>query len=211
MKDATTPSLVRIRRVNYFLGQEPKFATSTVTEDYVKGTEKIPFPKPTWDVARAIHQADLDPCQMDKSQIFEWANFVLLNGPAPKEAPKEVPAVAADAQAPKTAAPETSATTASEHEEPVATINVPVRVAIYTLLVSARELTRLDRKQDSEELGKLIDPVAVKYLSALNQSERAYLTASNQNETRAKQPEAAAVSVPPPIVTQTPPQVPTPA
>ena len=98
----------------------------------------------------------------------------------------------------------------SEPEEPMATINVPVRVAIYTLLVSARELTRLDRKQDSEELGKLIDQVAVKYLAALNQSEKAYLASSNQNETRAKQPESVTVTVPPPVVAQTPP-VPTPA
>jgi hypothetical protein len=62
-----------------------------------------------------------------------------------------------------------SSVVAAVDDTPAATINnLPVRVAIYTLLVSARELTRLDRRPGGEELGKLIDTAASAYLMALN-------------------------------------------
>jgi hypothetical protein len=207
MKETTSPSLVRIRRVAYFLGQEQKYSTTTETEDFVKGNDKIPFPKSVFAVARAIHEAELDPCGMNKAAVFEWANHILLGGPAPKVVPPAAKPAADQAANGKNA----TLVQAEEREEPVSTVNVPVRVAIYTLLVSARELTRLDRKPDSEELGKLIDAAAVKYLSALNQTENSYLSTAKPADAVV---ESAPAQVPPPIVEAAPapaPQVPVPA
>jgi hypothetical protein len=217
MKDASSPSLVRIRRVNYFLEREPKYNTSTEVENFVKGNDKIPFPKSTWTVARAIHVAGLDPCIMGKDQIYEWANFVLFNGPAPKGATQASAAVVPKPDG-KTETVAATTPTATPHEEPVATINVPVRVAIYTLLVSARELTRLDRKPGAEDLGKQIDIVANNYLTALNQTEHTYLN-SPKAEVKKIEPVAekaavtAVASTPAPVAAPTPqsPPVPTPA
>jgi hypothetical protein len=215
MKDASSPSLVRIRRVNYFLERETKYNTSTEVENYVKGNDKIPFPKSTWSVTRAIHTAGLDPCIMGKDQIYEWANFVLFNGPTPKGA-TQAAATAAPKTEGKTETVVVAAPTAAPHEEPVATINVPVRVAIYTLLVSARELTRLDRKPGAEDLGKQIDIVANNYLTALNQTEHSYMN-STKADVKKVEPvaEKTATTVtapaPTPAAAPTPPPVPTPA
>lgn len=208
MKNATTPSLVRIRRVDYFLKREAKYVSKEV-ENFVKGTESIPFPKSTLTVAQAIHTAGLDSCAMDKDAIYTWANHILFNGPLPKAvaatptANTETKAVAEEADTDVT-------------DQAVATINVPVRVAIYTLLVSARELVNLDRKPGAEELSKYIDTAACQYLNALNQPEKAYLNGEPQVEQVAKTPvvepkqaEPAAVQVTPAV--QTSAQVPTPA
>lgn len=163
------------------------------TEDFIKKDQKIPFTKPIWAVARAICEAGMDPCSMNKKEVYAWADHVLFGGPAPV-----VDATVARSTPP--ASLERKVTTPSD-EEPVATINVSPRVAIYTLLVSARELARLDKKSGGEELGNLIDVPAMAYLQALNKKSESHQPVVEPHEAtaEAEPAEATVESAPVPI------------
>jgi hypothetical protein len=206
MKNNANPSLVRVRRVDYFLGKEPKYNIDQEKEDYVKGTEKFPFPKSVLIVARGLHALGKDACAMNKKEIFPWADHFLLGKPRPDggtDEPAEVRASTVPQSATTTAAA-TDIEKVEEGEPRIGVVNVPVRVAIYTLLLSARELVTLDRKPDAQELGKLIDVPTEAYLKSLNKS----------SAEQAAPPAATVTEVPPPVVEAAPATsapVPTPA
>ena len=168
-------ALTRLRRIDYILHQQAdRYITNpTDVRVYEKGDEKFPFPTAAWLVTEAVYSAGLDPCFIDKKEIFAWANHVLLGGQKPTATAAAAPQPEPAKQAQRPACVEDESPAAESTGGAV--LNVPVRIAIYTLLLSALELTRLDKQSDAKDLANMIEGPARAYLNALNKKSQGVL------------------------------------
>lgn len=169
-----TPSLVRLKRVHYFLDKDaefrPKVASSPIKnfEKEVKDggggkrNEMIPFAQIVWDVAQGIMDAGHDAAMLDRSGVIAWSKHILNGDPAPvagAPAP-EVPKAEPNRQAPVT---DTAAKVADLHVE------IPIRTAILTMLIAAHQLSEsFDRKPGAEKLRGLIGAAYDDCLASVN-------------------------------------------
>lgn len=143
-------------------------ATPGQVEYFQKGDERIPFPKPVWDVVVKLHADGIDPNSLDRNQTIAWARHYLQGAPRPGNNGVIAAQVTASAAAEE---PETARTALTP-------IDLPVRLAIYSLLVSALELTKIDRQPGAEALRKPLEPVVTAYLAAINSTTKAAAAAA---------------------------------
>lgn len=183
------PPLTRLRRVDYYLATETKYYNAVEgTEDYVKKDEKITFKKSVWRVTEAIIKAGIDPCILKKDAVFQWAEHALLGAAQPSTQIQTPPQA-------KTTPTEKS--TEKAGQEPQGGFNLPVGVAIYTLLLSACEIARMDTTAGREERRKALEDVAKLYLGSV----KSYVVPAQV----VSEPEAAEVQEETPAITGTAP------
>jgi hypothetical protein len=184
MKDTAIPSLVRLRRVDYYLNQNEKYNVNPDQTQTYEGKDNVKFLKRTFTVACGIAAAGLDSCAMKKKEVWAWADHFLFKAPQPG------PTQPATESEPARVVAEQVSTSASKVDATMpAGIPIKPRIAIYTLLLSARSLTPIDKEPDSEKLGQLIDIAAKAYLETLM---------AKQKLAAAKEPEPAVTTAPAP-------------
>lgn len=171
MSEQTTPSLVRLKRVHYFLGKDPTYKprleaapvrnfVKEVREGSGKSPQQFPFPQPVWDVAQVAINAGFDPAAMDRATTIAWAAHA-LDGAAKPENGVVTAAVEPTTKAPP--ATETSAKTTNLG------VDLPIRVAILTQLVAAAQLSEsFDRKPGAEALRAKINAALDECLQSVN-------------------------------------------
>lgn len=155
------PSLVRLNRVNYFLAKETKFKDKLGAMRNYEGKGRcVPFPEMVWSVAIAIQKDGKDACGMSKEEILAVADKVVFHA--------SVSGVSDSSSAVATVAqPVEKDSLDVIADVDGGPVNLPVRLSICTLLMSAYELTRLDNKPDAEQLRKKLDSVVKDYYKGL--------------------------------------------
>lgn len=178
------PPLTRLRSVDYALQDQPELKSNAAlmaVRNYTKGSKVIGFPEYVWQVAESMIAANQDPSLAGKAKVIEFAaaKFQLnlskkSSAPAPEatSAPAPAPQVAAKPSS-SPVAPPTPAPAPKTEAAPVDAAhrelqNLPVIVAIYTMLVSAFELSAHDKKPGGVELRAEIEKVCNSCLLRLN-------------------------------------------
>jgi hypothetical protein len=182
MSDEKIPSLVRIKRVAYFIGKEKKYAAKIAAagqETHPKGEK---FNSCAWEIAKTIASHGIDSCQLGKKEIVEWADCVLFGGPVPVATAQAAATVlekgnsdiAFEPAAPKpaTAASVTAVATVAEpapvdiSAQEVQGIFDPA-IAVYSLLLSAFETSKLSRHPLMTDVRPAIERAATLCLRAI--------------------------------------------
>jgi hypothetical protein len=157
------------------MDREQKYKDKYGPTPYVDKKKGETFPDVVALVAQKMADVGVDVCRCDRNQCYAWADHVLFNTAAPA-----IPADAA-ADAPAVTAASVPVPVASEMESDDSAslpLGINVNIAIYTLVLSACELTRLDRRAGAEDRRKSLEKVADTYRAVCPQ-ERPATTAQS--------------------------------
>jgi len=156
-------SKVRLSHLNYYLSKDPRFAEVLAVngiKHFEKGDEKTPFPVTIWELAEKIAKNGVDPCTLKSKQVIQWADFLLLNGPAPSAHARADVTVSSHSGA---VVPVAEGPLPQNAPKGTGLEELPVRLAIATLCYAALEMARHDKHANADKDRAALEQVCQSY------------------------------------------------